>query len=83
MVGGVETSRDGGATQESDKVEFEEFIVTFSGGGTCSIPRQRNMSTTNTIHVSYTYMYMYHIPTCTCTCTSQFCISIKLFHCTL
>ena len=43
MVGGVETSREGGATQESDKVEFEEFTVSCDGAG--SMPRQRNMST--------------------------------------
>ena len=36
MVGRVETSREGGATQESVMVEFEEFIPNNRGGG--SIP---------------------------------------------
>ena len=34
----METSREGGATQDSDKVQ--EFILKFSGGG--SMPRQTN-----------------------------------------
>ena len=38
MVGGVKTSREGGATQESDKVEFEKFIVSCDGGA--RMPRQ-------------------------------------------
>ena len=50
MVGGVETSREGGATQESVMEEFEEFIV--SCDGDVSMPRHRNMS----IH-----MYLHHI----------------------
>ena len=50
MVGGVETSREGGATQKSVMVEFEEFIMSCDGGG--SMPRQRNMSI---------QMYLYHI----------------------
>ena len=84
MVGGVETSREGGATQESVMVEFEEFIVSCDGGG--SMPRQRNMKIYQHVHV--------HVQLCTCTlyflyqhehgeksriwkCT-QFCLKIRI-----
>ena len=53
MVGGVETSREGGATQKSDKVEFEEFIVIRDGAG--NMPRRRNMS----IHMKPTSYFLY------------------------
>ena len=48
MVGGVETSEEGGDTQESDKVKFEEFTVSCDGGG--SMPGQRNMTIYQHVH---------------------------------